>query len=198
MRSCDDNFNQSNQRKEYYLHFNDCDEDLIDRLTSISNDNKSNTQNKKNSITLYYLLQIFHKSLSQVKCQKCQGSTLMETTISKLPIYLCFYLKRFSYNHKRNKYEKINTFVDFPEQINVESIVDKESQFAFEFNIKKNECDYELFAVNYHSWNCQNGHYIAYANVRGEWHCFNDNKVSKNLSYNDDDSFILFYKRKIS
>ena len=147
-------------------------------------------------LNLYGMLELNKNPKSTILCKKCKSNTVIKSTISKMPFYLCFHLKRFKYNFKNNHFEKIQTVVEYPEHLNIKSFIDQEENFSFEVDTLSQECEYELFAINRHLGTINSGHYMAYAKIRGIWYCFNDSNVSPVDNYKNLTPLMLFYKRK--
>ena len=163
----------------------------------ISNDEGTIDTVEKSGFDIYDLFKLYHKpKVNKIFCSKCKSKTTMISTISKLPVYLCFHLKRFSYDTTINDFKKLHVYVDFPETLNVYTYVDKEENYSFEHAAKKEECEYELFAVDEHRGGVYGGHYVAYSKVNGTWYIFNDSSVSQDSNYKSSNSLALFYKRK--
>ena len=158
---------------------------------------KNNSRSSNGPLNLYDMLELNKNPKSTILCKKCKSNTVMKSTISKMPFYLCFHLKRFKYNFENNHFEKIQTVVDYPEQLNINSFIDQEENFSFEVGTSSQECEYEIFAMNRHLGTLNSGHYMAYAKVRGNWYCFNDYNVSPVDNYKNLSPLILFYKRMI-
>ncbi len=58
--------------------------------------------------------------------------------------------------------------------------------------------EYELYAISNHFGGLGGGHYTAYAKNNGEWHSFDDSRVSRagNKDIVSSAAYILFYERK--
>ena len=109
--------------------------------------------------------------------------------IFRLPNVIIFQLKRFkggssglmSYFSSG----KINTYVDYPDEIDMGEILNKEERMV-----------YELFAVNQHYGGTSGGHYTAVCKNEEKWFKFDDSFVSKFNEGKDSSAYLLFYKLK--
>ena len=187
------------QNKKYYLYL--CE--VSNKKIMLTYFNQTITENeilkikqKVEKIELVKLIELFSKPNCFINCKTCGSETIMKTTISKLPTILCLQFKRFTYDFKKKEFKKIETFVDFPDNLNVYSLLDKEQNCSFEINTSKIDSEYELFAVNEHLGKVSSGHYIAHAKVRNQWYCFNDKIVTQDNDYKNKNALVLFYKRK--
>ena len=68
------------------------------------------------------------------------------------PRYFVIILKHFKFNKELNIIQKINDYIEYPQELNLNNIN----------NINKNDTDnnYELISVVFHSGNHKNGQYI--------------------------------------
>ena len=94
-------------------------------------------------------------------------------------------LQRLNRKKKKNKVE-----IDFDEQLNLSSFIDKDCY-------NNNNYKYNLYAVANHHGKIETGHYYAYIKIRENWFEFNDSKVKKikNIENSFTEAYILFYKR---
>ena len=152
----------------------------------------------KQPLNIYDLLNVqLNPKVKNIQCKQCGDLTTLISTISKLPVYFCLYIKRFVYDNKSQQFKKISTYIDFPETLNIFKYIDTEPNYSFEENSTSKDCEYELFAVIEHrSDNILHGHYVSNIKVRNKWYLFNDGHVFENDKFKNENSFVLFYKRK--
>ncbi|XP_029428736.1 ubiquitin carboxyl-terminal hydrolase 2 isoform X2 [Rhinatrema bivittatum] len=108
-------------------------------------------------------------------------------TIQKFPKILVLHLKRFS--EARIRTSKLSTFVNFPlKDLELREFSSDGSAHAV----------YNLYAVSNHSGTTMGGHYTAYCrnSLTGEWHMFNDSRVTPMASsqVRSSDAYVLFYE----
>uniref|UniRef100_W5M0S7 Ubiquitin carboxyl-terminal hydrolase 2 n=1 Tax=Lepisosteus oculatus TaxID=7918 RepID=W5M0S7_LEPOC len=126
-------------------------------------------------------------------CYRCKArrKCTKKFTIQKFPKILVLHLKRFS--EARVRTSKLSTFVSFP-------LKDLDlREFASENSI---HAVYNLYAVSNHSGTTMGGHYTAYCRnpSTGEWHTFNDSRVTPMSSgqVRTSDAYVLFYELSTS
>ncbi|NXA38937.1 UBP2 hydrolase, partial [Eudromia elegans] len=122
-------------------------------------------------------------------CCRCKARTrcTKKFSIQKFPKILVLHLKRFS--EARIRTSKLTTFVNF--QLKDLDLREFASQSC-------NHAVYNLYAVSNHSGTTMGGHYTAYCKspVSGEWHSFNDSRVTPMSSSHvrSSDAYLLFYE----
>ncbi|XP_044740737.1 ubiquitin carboxyl-terminal hydrolase 2-like isoform X2 [Chrysoperla carnea] len=122
-------------------------------------------------------------------CSKCQTrrKCTKSFSIQKFPKILVLHLKRFSPNERFRG--KLTTLIDFPLQ-NLDLS-------AFAAN-RGTSSVYNLYAVSNHSGTTYSGHYTAYCKhpYSGEWHEYNDSRVSTISSRHvvSSEAYVLFYE----
>ncbi|NWU72754.1 UBP2 hydrolase, partial [Pterocles burchelli] len=122
-------------------------------------------------------------------CCRCKTRTrcTKKFSIQKFPKILVLHLKRFS--EARIRTSKLTTFVNF--QLKDLDLREFASQSC-------NHAVYNLYAVSNHSGTTMGGHYTAYCKnpVSGEWHSFNDSRVTPMSSSHvrSSDAYLLFYE----
>ncbi|XP_065212556.1 ubiquitin carboxyl-terminal hydrolase 4-like [Planococcus citri] len=143
------------------------------------------------TLSLYDCVQAFSQSeildeFNPWYCPRCEKNQCATKTLSvwRFPNYLIVYLKRFVFHECTSI--KLEDKVKFP-------------LHGFNFN-KKNESPYDLYACVCHTGGVSVGHYIAYTQnpLTSEWHCFNDENVSKQKPQEEEycNAYILFYKKR--
>ena len=152
---------------------------------------------QKPNLELEDLFYLYNKpNNKKLTCPKCEKLQSIEVTISKLPVYLCLYIRRFYYDQTQQSFFKNNVFIDYHNEINISDFVNREINFSFETNTPSSECEYELFAIVKHMGTLNGGHYVAYSKVSNNWYCFNDRNVYLIDNHVSRDALVLFYKRK--
>ncbi|XKL59233.1 hypothetical protein PGB90_000249 [Kerria lacca] len=130
-------------------------------------------------------------STVKIECSKCnmQQESTKQLTVNKLPIVICFHLKRFEHSNKFHK--KISTPVQFPEELNMGPFT-TEYRNA-EINGKNGNIPltlipdgpsemskYNLFSVVNHHGSIDAGHYTSYIRLHEDtWYKCNDEIISK-------------------
>ncbi|XP_053126083.1 ubiquitin carboxyl-terminal hydrolase 2 isoform X2 [Hemicordylus capensis] len=122
-------------------------------------------------------------------CSRCKARTkcTKKFSIQRFPKILVLHLKRFS--EARMRSSKLTTFVNFPlKDLDLREIASQSCNHAI----------YNLYAVSNHSGTTMGGHYTAYCKnpVSGEWHAFNDSRVTPLSSSHvrSSDAYLLFYE----
>lgn len=130
------------------------------------------------------------------KCELCFNNGCNKfNKIWSLPNYLIIHLKRF--NNENKDTIKNTELITFPiKDLNLTKYISKDKQ-------DMNNYIYDLYAINYHNGNLNNGHYwSACKNMNGYWYNYNDGDVSRYNHNNTDsqlitkDAYILMYHRK--
>jgi len=123
-------------------------------------------------------------------CARCKERRrcVKSFSIQKFPKLLVIHLKRFDQGSYMRS--KLSTLVDYP-------LRDLDlSQYAAETG--GSPVCYSLYAVANHSGTPFSGHYTAYAKhpYSGEWHYYNDARVSKasSSSVKSSEGYVLFYE----
>ncbi|XP_026154278.1 ubiquitin carboxyl-terminal hydrolase 47-like isoform X2 [Mastacembelus armatus] len=125
----------------------------------------------------------------KIFCNWCQKKQEVEFVceITQNPQILTLLLKRFSFDHRRKCYVKLNCKVDVPQTLHI-------------------KCRYELYALVNHFGNLTRGHYTADIKSfeTGEWYNFNDQIVemvkdsffgSGNSSVRSQTAYLLMYRK---
>ncbi|XP_055364877.1 ubiquitin carboxyl-terminal hydrolase 48 isoform X6 [Betta splendens] len=108
-------------------------------------------------------------------CESCQGkqNATRRIKLHSLPPTLNLQLMRFVFDRQTGHKKKLNTFISFPEQLDMGPFL--------EGNQDQN-CVYELSAVLIHRGiSAYSGHYIAHVKDArtGDWYKFNDEEIEK-------------------
>lgn len=139
----------------------------------------------------------------QYYCSQCKGkqNAVRQMCLTALPSVLNFQLMRFVYDRQSMQKKKLNTFIRFPQTLDMRqylNLPDKPNESSRE------NYNYNLYAVLIHkgpSANC--GHYVAQIkdNTTKQWYQFNDDKVNKlilkglNLCTDDDSKKLKSMKK---
>ncbi|KAL0978076.1 hypothetical protein UPYG_G00165600 [Umbra pygmaea] len=108
-------------------------------------------------------------------CESCQSkqNATRRITLHSLPRTLNLQLMRFVFDRQTGHKKKLNTFISFPEQLDMGPFLEgKEGE----------QCVYELSAVLIHRGvSAYSGHYIAHVRDArtSDWYKFNDEEIEK-------------------
>uniref|UniRef100_H3BXY1 Ubiquitin carboxyl-terminal hydrolase 48 n=1 Tax=Tetraodon nigroviridis TaxID=99883 RepID=H3BXY1_TETNG len=107
-------------------------------------------------------------------CESCQSkqSATRRIRLHSLPPTLNLQLMRFVFDRQTGHKKKLNTFISFPEQLDMGPFLEG----------KHGSCVYELSAVLIHRGiSAYSGHYIAHVKDAhtGDWYKFNDEEIEK-------------------
>ncbi|EDO42651.1 predicted protein [Nematostella vectensis] len=122
-------------------------------------------------------------SESKIKCNKCQSyqESTKQLSMRKLPIVVCFHLKRFEHSKKS---KKISTYIPFPQELDMAPFLSSK---------------YSLFAVVNHSGTLEVGHYTAFIRQQNNWFKCDDAWITK-ATIDDvlqSEGYLLFYHRVV-
>jgi len=140
-----------------------------------------------------------HEELNQDDWAYCERTRRCERSSKKLDIWsapecLIIHLKRFAVDSTSGGTEKIDTFVDFPLDLDLDP-------FVVGPKATTRRTLYRLYAVVNHSGSLSFGHYTAYCKVGEEpnrqWYFFNDATVSaaRESDVVSREAYLLFYER---
>lgn len=133
------------------------------------------------------------------KCKDCNSDGCNKSVkLWSMPNYLIIHLNRFKFNEITNTFDKNKSNITFPlENLNFSEYISTDKS-------DKNNYIYDLYSVNYHTGDINDGHYTSSCkNLDNEWYLFNDGNTSRYNSKNieshivNSDAYILFYIRKI-
>ncbi|CAN9512162.1 unnamed protein product [Ophioblennius macclurei] len=108
-------------------------------------------------------------------CENCQSkqSATRRISLHSLPPTLNLQLMRFVFDRQTGHKKKLNTFIGFPEQLDMGPFLEAQPD---------QKCVYELSAVLIHRGiSAYSGHYIAHVKDArtGDWYKFNDEEIEK-------------------
>ncbi|KAL2091610.1 hypothetical protein ACEWY4_013873 [Coilia grayii] len=107
-------------------------------------------------------------------CESCQTkqNATRHIKLQSLPRTLNLQLMRFVFDRKTGHKKKLNTFINFPEVLDMGPFLER----------KEEKCVFELSAVLIHRGvSAYSGHYIAHVRdaVSNDWYKFNDEEIEK-------------------
>ena len=147
---------------------------------------------------LYDCLEQFRKPelLEDYKCDECneKNKTTKVSTLSVLPKYVTFVLKRFGGRQQLANVEVPMTDLDLTQFINEE---DKKSFLKIDAK-KYKKFKYRLYGAVFHVGSGLGGHYYAICKRKSNWYLFNDEQVQALPNISEDyfnRAYMLFYKR---
>jgi len=121
-------------------------------------------------------------------CEQCKTrrKSTKRYSLYRLPKILVVHLKRFSPSDRCR--QKLSSTVTFPlTGLNLSRYTDSVSNSS-----------YNCYAISNHSGTLYSGHYTAYAkhSQSGQWHSYNDSRVSKCSSSNviSNEAYLLFFE----
>ena len=123
-------------------------------------------------------------------CERCERkeNASKRVTFKLLPNYLMIILKRFEYDYKTGRKEKINDYYEFPFTLNMQQYTTEYQNLKdnISFNIKNlnlthasDYYQYDLKGVILHLGTGESGHYTCLIRDNNEWYEFNDSKVTE-------------------
>lgn len=133
------------------------------------------------------------------KCTKCNHlGCNTSNNLWTIPNYLIINLKRF--DTKTHNCTKNSSLITYPiTNLNLTKYISTDKHDS-------NNYIYDLYAINYHTGDINNGHYWSSCkNLDGNWYNYNDGNISKFNNNNTStlssqlitkDAYILFYSRK--
>ncbi|XP_064609378.1 ubiquitin carboxyl-terminal hydrolase 22-like isoform X2 [Liolophura sinensis] len=148
-------------------------------------------------------------SSSKIKCSKCHSyqESTKQLTMKKLPVVVCFHLKRFE--HSTGYHKKISTYVSFPEELDMTPFMSSSrnnnngysNQIVLE-STNSLSCDnkYSLFAVVNHSGTIEAGHYTCFIRQhKNQWFKCDDHMITKAVPQEvlNSEGYLLFYHKQI-
>lgn len=121
-------------------------------------------------------------------CEKCNKSgCTKQTFLWNLPKYVIIHLQKFD-----NYGNKIEKSIDYNNASNINYL-----KYFSKHRNTKNNYFYELYAINCHQGNSDNGHYYSICkNLNNKLYIYDDADVYETTSFNDSNSYILFFERK--
>ncbi|KAJ4950701.1 hypothetical protein NE237_027533 [Protea cynaroides] len=142
-------------------------------------------------------------------CQQCQvrRDFVKQMSIRRLPLVLCFHIKRFEHSPIRKMSKKIDRFLQFPFTFDMtpylsSSIVRNRFEnriFAFEGDESDISTEFEVFAVVTHSGKLESGHYVTYLRLRNQWYKCDDAWITQvsDRVVRASQGYLIYYVQKM-
>lgn len=147
-------------------------------------------------------------------CQRCQvrQEFLKQMSIRKLPLVICFHIKRFEHSSIRKASRKVDSYLQFPFSLDMSPYLSSSilrSRFGNRIFVSETDdsnsstelaAKFELFAVITHCGRLESGHYTTYIHVDGQWYKCDDawvTRVNENI-VRASQAYMLFYVQKMS
>jgi len=125
-------------------------------------------------------------------CDRCNKkvTALRRCTVGELPNVLVIHLKRFEFDVEYVRRTKVNSYLEFPYELNMEPYTKEGLLRRDQANGNGGELpppthpvefyDYDLTGVIVHTGSTDSGHYYSFIKdpESGNWFCFNDRNVS--------------------
>ncbi|XP_072966791.1 ubiquitin C-terminal hydrolase 22-like [Typha angustifolia] len=126
-------------------------------------------------------------------CQHCQlrQNSMKQMSIRRLPLVLCFHIKRFEHSLIRKTSKKIDEYLQFPFSLDMtpylssSNIRDRFGNriFAFEgdeLDISSDLCsEFDVFVVVTHIGTLESEHYVTYLRLRDHWNKCDDASITQ-------------------
>ncbi|KAJ3704702.1 hypothetical protein LUZ61_008407 [Rhynchospora tenuis] len=150
-------------------------------------------------------------------CQKCKErrESLKQMSIRKLPLVLCFHVKRFEHSTMKKTLRKIDSCLQFPFSLDMAPYLSSSvlrSRYGnrllpaildnggSEVGISSGaSSEFEIFAVVTHSGRLDAGHYVTYLRINNSWYKCDDAWVVKveESTVRESQAYMLFYVQKV-
>ncbi|KAG5439955.1 hypothetical protein PCANB_000237 [Pneumocystis canis] len=112
-------------------------------------------------------------SNNEYKCSKCLSvseKAMKQLKFKRIPLVICFQLKRFEHSSTS---VKIDTHVNFSFQLDMFPYVVR-NNYTDSF---KDDCVYNLLSAVCHQGHINTGHYISFARLNDDWFQFDDTTI---------------------
>ncbi|MQL93132.1 hypothetical protein Taro_025763 [Colocasia esculenta] len=146
-------------------------------------------------------------------CQHCEvrQDSLKQMSIRRLPLILCFQIKRFQHSVVRKMSKKIDQHLQLPLSLDMtpylsSSIIRNRFGnriFAFEGDESdisvELSSEFEVFAIVAHSGKLESGHYVTYLRLRDQWYKCDDawiTQVSEGV-VRASQGYMIYYMQKV-
>ncbi|XP_028395120.1 ubiquitin carboxyl-terminal hydrolase 22-like [Dendronephthya gigantea] len=144
-------------------------------------------------------------SEGKTKCNKCQSyqEATKQLSMKKLPIVVCFHLKRFEHSKKS---KKISSFIPFPVELDMKPFMSSSDQMDnVNIGTSNSSCSlsdyrYSLFAVVNHSGTLEVGHYTCFVRQKkDQWFKCDDAWITKATVEEVlmSEGYLLFYHKQV-
>ncbi|KAK6912478.1 Zinc finger, UBP-type [Dillenia turbinata] len=182
---------------------------------SMDGANMSFKQNESTSIsTLLGCLELFTRperlgSDQKLYCQNCKErqDSLKQMSFKRLPLVLCFHIKRFEHSPIRKMSRKIDRHLQFPFTLDMApylsaSIVRKRfgnRMFTLDNDYSDAPTEYEIFAVVTHSGMLESGHYVTYVRLKNQWYKCDDAWITEVDEHvvRASQCYLMYYVQKV-
>lgn len=181
--------------------------------SKVANGKSGKTSQEQSVSTLLGCLDLFTRpeklgSDQKFFCQHCQVSrdSLKQMSIRRLPLVLCFHIKRFEHSWIKKMSRKIDKFLQFPVLLDTapylsSSVVRKRFGnriFTLEGEETNVSTEFEVLAVVAHSGNLESGHYVTYLRLREQWYKCDDAWITKVSDHvvRAAQGYLLYYVQK--
>lgn len=146
-------------------------------------------------------------------CQHCQvrQDSLKQMSIRRLPLVLCFHIKRFQHSYIKKMSKKIDQHLQFPFSLDMmpylsSSIIRRRFGNRI-FALEGDESDisselsseFELFAMVSHIGKLESGHYVTYLRLMNQWYKCDDawiTEVSERF-VRASQGYMMYYVQKV-
>ncbi|KAG6550524.1 hypothetical protein Mapa_007893 [Marchantia paleacea] len=126
-------------------------------------------------------------------CQMCQTrqESIKQMSVRKLPLVLCFHIKRFEHSSTRNTSRKVDRYMQFPFSLDMAPYISSAivrsrhgNRLLFVeteemWSSQSPSTEFELFAVVTHSGKLDSGHYVSFIRLAGQWYKCDDAWVTR-------------------
>lgn len=147
-------------------------------------------------------------------CQKCdtRQESIKQMSVRKLPLVLCFHIKRFEHSTTRNTSRKVDRYMQFPLCLDMTPylsssivrlrlgnrmlVVGNDEEMGQ--RLERPSSQFELFAVVTHSGKLDSGHYVSYLRLGEQWYKCDDawvTRVSEDV-VRASQGYMLYYVQK--
>lgn len=142
-------------------------------------------------------------------CQHCQvrQDSLKQMSIRRLPLVLCFHIKRFEHSSIKKMSKKIDQHLQFPFSLDMmpylsSSIIRSRFGnriFALEGDESDTSSEFELFAVVTHIGKLESGHYVTYLRLINQWYKCDDAWITKvsERAVRASQCYMMYYVEKV-
>ncbi|KAI0502502.1 hypothetical protein KFK09_017455 [Dendrobium nobile] len=173
--------------------YDPCVDIPVDLETVYHTDKSASPADKTRLSTLTGSLDLFTRpeklgSDQKLYCQNCRvkQESVKQMSIRRLPLVLCFHVKRFAHSVIRRTSKKLDQYMQFPFSLDMtpylsSSIIRNRFGnriFAFEGDESdlsgEISSEFEVFAVVTHSGGLDSGHYVTYLRLRNQWYKCDD------------------------
>ncbi|KTW27954.1 uncharacterized protein T551_02921 [Pneumocystis jirovecii RU7] len=133
-------------------------------------------------------------SNNEYKCSKCLSvseKAMKQLKFKRIPLVICFQLKRFEHSSTPTK---IDTHVNFSFQLDMFPYIARSNYM----DCYKDDCIYDLLSVICHQGQINTGHYTSFARSNDNWFQFDDTTIfiTNEKTVLSSNAYLLFYIRQ--